>query len=140
MQVEVLQDLHVRRSPDDVPPPWLTGAGPRWQLLKPFIVRVDGELHVVEEGFVFDGSTIPRPLWWMYPPSFPPAWRGSCIHDKGVGFMWKGKTQDYWDRVLQAMVLHDGGRPRDARRFYWAVGLGARGAYRGFFNMLKCSQ
>lgn len=130
MEIEIIQDLHVRRSPDDVPTPWLTGRGPRWQLIQDFIVSVDGEVHVVPKGFVFDGSSVPRWLWWLYPPSFPPAWRGSCIHDKGVGFAWKGKPQEYWDRVLQAMILHDGGRQKDADRFYWAVSRRSRGMYR----------
>lgn len=129
MQIEVIQDLHVRRSPDDVPSPWLSGRGPRWQLVRGFVVAVDGERHEVPQGFVFDGSSVPRWLWWWYPPSYPPAWRGSCVHDMGVAFRWKGLPQAYWDDVLRAMILHDGGRERDADRFRWAVGLRPRGAY-----------
>lgn len=130
MKIEVLQDLHVRRSPDDAPSPWITGRrGPRWQLVRDFVVAVDGETHTVGHGFVFDGSSVPWWLWWRYPPSYPPAWRGSCIHDMGVAFCWKGRPQSYWDDVLHAMILHDGGTQKDADRFRWAVGLTARGAY-----------
>lgn len=133
MQVEVIQDLLVRRAPDDAEAPWLDRSWrtlPRWQLTQDFIVEVDGERHSVPAGFIFNGSSVPWFLWWLYPPSWPPAWRGSCVHDMGVGMAWQDKPQDYWDRVLHAMILLDGGSQKDADRFYWAVSRSSRGAYR----------
>lgn len=133
MKVEILEDLYVKRADPNQASPWLgkaTNKYPRWELLKPFVIRVDGEVHTVPAGFIFNGSSVPRFLWWLYPPSWPHAWRGSCVHDMGVGFAWKKKPQEYWDRVLQAMIILDGGSKKDANRFYWAVNFSQRGMYK----------
>ena len=54
----------------------------RWRLDEPFIyVTRAGRVITVPAGFETDGGSIPRPLWWLYPP-----FGGSCdeayvIHD-----------------------------------------------------------
>ena len=37
----------------------------RWQLLKG--VTIEG--HTIPKGFVFDGASVPRILWWLFPPA-----------------------------------------------------------------------
>ena len=131
MQIEIIQDLEVRPYFGPVPH-YLDDVrrATMFQLVIPFIVEIDGERHQVEEGFIFNGSSVPRPLWWRYPPTFRPAFRGSALHDKGVGFAWKNKPQAYWDEVFKHMILLDGGTRLEAGVFHWAVGLQNRGAYR----------
>lgn len=139
MVIEVLHDLHVRRAPGDRPTPWLVGGGPRWELIEPFVVLIDDDgevaIHTVPKGYIFDGSSIPRYFWWLYPPSYPPAWRGACLHDRGLSHWFRCRPQDYWDRALKAMILHDGGRSKDANRFHWAVSRRSRGGYKGVVNL-----
>lgn len=131
MKVEILQDLQMRPYFGKVPS-YLDNSRrcTLFELTQPFGVLIDGEEHWVEKGFIFNGSSVPWWLWWYYPPSFRPAFRGSCLHDKGIAFAWKSKSQNYWDRSLRAMILLDGGKASDARRFYWAVSRAKRGAYK----------
>jgi hypothetical protein len=55
-----------------------------YRLVKPFrvVIRVDGGTFkiVVPEGFVTDFASIPRWLWWLWPPDGP--WRrAAVVHD-----------------------------------------------------------
>lgn len=44
--------------------------GINWELERNFSYRTQaGELSTVRKGFVFDFASIPRPLWWLYPPT-----------------------------------------------------------------------
>ena len=56
--------------------------GRRWQLLEPFGYRVDGARDSIRvpKGFVTDFASIPRWLWWLYPPTG--RWgRAAVLHD-----------------------------------------------------------
>ena len=130
MQIQVIRDLHVRRFNGDAATPWLTGNRMRWELLKDFIVEIDGEKVIVPEGYVFDGSTTPRLAWPLYPPSHPCAWRGSALHDYGLSHLFRNKPQSYWDDAFYHMMLLDGANKRTAWLFRQAVGLAKRGGYR----------
>ena len=130
MKVHVIQDLWVQRyeGKDDIP--WLSSKAPRWEVVRDFKVELDGTLHTVPEGYVFDGSSIPRFLWAIYPPSYSPAFQGACLHDRGLSHWFRDYPQDYWDQALRAMILHDGGSRLTAWVFYKSVGLLPRGGYK----------
>lgn len=56
-----------------------------WLLEKPVSYRTEaGETSTVKKGFVFDFASVPRPLWFMYPPagtSGNPYGIAALIHD-----------------------------------------------------------
>lgn len=130
MQITVLQDLRVRRFDGRVPTPWLGKRRPRWELIRDFIIELNGKQLVVPKGYVFDGSSVPRFLWFIFPPSYSPAWRGSCVHDYGLSHGYKKYPQEYWDSLLREFILHDGGSTFVANLFKWAVSRAPRGGYR----------
>jgi hypothetical protein len=44
--------------------------GHDWWLQQPLSYRTEkGEVSTVKRGFVFDFASVPRPLWWLYPPA-----------------------------------------------------------------------
>lgn len=44
--------------------------GPIWELVREVTYRTkDGELSTAREGFEFDFASVPRALWWLYPPA-----------------------------------------------------------------------
>ena len=44
--------------------------GPKWELVREVTYRTEaGELSTVREGFQFDFASVPRALWWLYPPT-----------------------------------------------------------------------
>ena len=43
--------------------------GPKWELVREVTYRTEaGELSTVREGFQFDFASVPRLLWFLYPP------------------------------------------------------------------------
>lgn len=56
-----------------------------WELLDTFEYRLgsaDGAEYVrVVAGFVTDFASIPRPLWWLWPPSQGPYLAAALVHD-----------------------------------------------------------
>lgn len=60
----------------------------RWRLEQPLSFEVDaigsGRFVIVPPGFVSDGASVPRPLWWLLP-----AWgrysRAAVVHD----YLWQ---------------------------------------------------
>ena len=50
-------------------PPILTWVGGRrWRLERAYAYRDDGTTITAPEGFAFDLSSVPRPLWWLIAP------------------------------------------------------------------------
>jgi hypothetical protein len=53
-----------------------------WQLAEALAYRSrDGRLFIVPAGFETDGASVPRPLWWLYPPFGGEYDRAAIIHD-----------------------------------------------------------
>jgi len=130
MQITVLQDLRVKRFDGRFPTPWLGSGRPRWELIRDFIILLNSQRFRVPKGYVFDGSSVPRFLWFLYPPGYAPAWRGSCFHDYGLSHRYKEYPQEFWDQLLRGFILHDGGSTLTANLFKWAVSRAPRGGYR----------
>lgn len=56
------------------------------------LVWDDGiERIVIPKGFIYNGGSVPRPLWWFIPPKGTRADRAFCLHD------WLYVTE-YFDR------------------------------------------
>lgn len=42
----------------------------KWQLIEDWTYHLnDGTILLVPKGFIFDGASIPRPLWWLLSPT-----------------------------------------------------------------------
>lgn len=129
MKVSTNKEPLVRRAPDDVSAPWLNGPHPRWFVHEPVTYYLGEHKITVPAGYVFDGSSVPRYLWWLYPPSFSPAWRGSLIHDFGYSHLYRYFKKELFDEALAEFVRVDGGSERDARRFLWATSTFGSGGW-----------
>lgn len=71
---------------------------PRFELLQDWIIIFpDGTKVIVPTGFITDGASIPRWLWWLISP-FGPLLEGALLHDFGYqyGYLlteWKANTE-----------------------------------------------
>lgn len=81
----------------------------------------------VPKGYIFDGSSVPRFLWWLYPPSYTPAWEASCVHDYCYSHYYDRISKKEADRLLYE-IMKDNGASWIARQlFYRAVRLNVNG-------------
>lgn len=57
----------------------------QWKVYEDFTYRIgapDGpEFVTIRKGFVTDFASIPRPLWWLWPPSAGKHAKPACVHD-----------------------------------------------------------
>jgi len=96
----------------------------RWAVEEDWLVSVSGnrfgerESIVIPKGFVTDGGTIPRPLWWYVKPwnrKFFPAY---LVHDY---LLWSGRNSRFADTVFYNMLLDLGCNHSKALTMYHAV-------------------
>ena len=52
-----------------------------WRLSKPLVWESDEELIIVPEGFLTDGASIPRAVWWFASPMTGQHSRAAVLHD-----------------------------------------------------------
>jgi len=61
-----------------------------WKVIVDMDIELsDGRRLVIKEGFVFDGASIPKWLWWLFKPMDDGA-LGDVIHDK----LWVDKVKE----------------------------------------------
>jgi hypothetical protein len=68
-----------------------------WEVTQPFRYETDGgQVLTVPVGFVTDGASVPRPLWW-----FLPAWgvyqAGAVLHDWAISLYVRGVHLENFD-------------------------------------------
>lgn len=107
--------------PDSTPAPWLHPGRAKSRLVEDFVVVVDGIEIVIPAGYISDWASIPRPLWWLYPPTYGPARHGAWLHDRIYSHEWRWLPKRFADRALAACILHDGGSQLDSRLFHRAT-------------------
>ncbi len=129
MRVAFHTGLETTNPPDEVSAPWLSGRGPRRMLVRDFELSVDGRRYVVPAGYVFDGSSIPWWLWWLYPPGYDPAWRASCFHDWCYSHLYRQVSKRFADAAFRSIMLKDGASPWVAKAFHAAVSRFGRGGW-----------
>jgi len=115
--------LITRKALDDAHAPWLSGPGTKWELTEPF----EHAGIKIPAGYIFNGSSVPRFLWWLYPPSYSPAWEASCIHDYCYSHHYPHITKLEADRLLYRMMKEAGASWISRQIFYRAVRLNASG-------------
>jgi len=129
MQIQIPHRLLTTRAPSDAPSPWLDSGRPRWMVASPWVVIADGKRFEIPAGFIFDGSSIPRLLWWLFPPGYTPAWEAACFHDWCYAFAYRDVSKAFADDALRDIMTKQGAAPWVARLFHVAVSKFGRGGW-----------
>lgn len=129
MQVWIPRPLKTARAPSEIPTPWLSGRATRWIVLEDWLVCIDGVQYCVPAGYIFNGSSIPWWLWWLFPPSYAPAWEASCLHDWFYSHFHHRVSKTFADAAFRAVMIFHGARPWVADAFHFAVSRFGRGGW-----------
>jgi hypothetical protein len=106
---------------------WLRerGGDRRMMVLEPVtFVRAGGEVITVEPGFIFDGASIPRPLWALVGSPFTGDYRdGAVIHD----WLCKQRAQSGYYSATAHRILYECAMALQCNpNLAWAVWTGVR--------------
>lgn len=115
--------LIVKQVPIDTYTPWLKDGYSKWILLRDFTYMG----IVVPEGYIFNGSSVPRVFWWLYPPSYAPAWKASCIHDYCYSHYYPYISKRDADKLLKNIMNENGASKFSQWLFYTGVRLNING-------------
>ncbi len=129
MDVEVLSPLVTEAVPRDVRSPWLAEKSIKVKLYLDFVVRVDDEIIVIPKGYVSDWSSLPRILWWRWPPNYSEARHAAVVHDYLYSHLHWHYTKEFADAVLKALMLYDGAPAFTAKTFHLGVRVGGKGGW-----------
>lgn len=129
MQVLIPRPLKTEKAPKGVKAPWLKGRGIRRMVSEDWWVCVDGEWYLVPKGYIFDGSSIPWWLWWLFPPGYDPAWEASCFHDFCYSHLWRRVTKAFADSAFRAIMLKHEAKRWVANTFHFMVRVFGRGGW-----------
>ena len=94
------------------------------ETISPLVLRIRGEGFVlvirVPKGFATDAATVPRCLWWLFPPDG--LWiRAAVIHD----YMYRmGYSRILCDAVFRYVMEHDGVTAWRRCAMFYAVRFG----------------
>lgn len=81
---------------------------------------------VISCGFESDGATVPRFLWWLYPPFYPDYKTASFVHDNLCRLEQYAKA----DRYFYELLVKGGVKKSTRRNFVKAVSLWHKVAYK----------
>jgi len=134
VHVEVLNDLITKKPHDSISSPWLEKGRPRRMLVQDFHVLVltkdRGTLPItVPAGYTFDGASIPRLLWWVFPPSYNASWEAAAVHDWMYSHLHTQYSKSFADEVFYQIMLSQGAHPFVAKVFYKSVQLFGKGGW-----------
>lgn len=129
MRVRIPKPLRTQKAPSDIPAPWLSRGRTRWMVCEDWSVWIDGVEYTVPAGYIFDGSSIPRIVWWLFPPSYAPAWEASCLHDYCYSHLWRRVTKTFADAAFHSIMLANGAQPWIANLFHAAVSRFGKGGW-----------
>jgi hypothetical protein len=99
-----------------------------YQVAATWEVRVDEDAFRVPTGFVCDGASVPRLLWWLYPPDG--LWRAAAlVHDwlyatKGKRPFTFALSRAECDGIFREVMLRCQVRARQAQVMWMGVRLG----------------
>ena len=99
----------------------------KWKLTKDWVLRVDGEIIIIKEGFATDFASVPRFLWGLIPPAEGYYRLPAVLHDwmyvKGY------KTKTFADKTFLKFMEQQGVHPIKRILMYWGVRLFGKGSY-----------
>ena len=109
--------------------PWLNPDVPKYMLTSKLLIDIDGKIWEVPTGYVFDGASLPRPLWRIWKPTDPDTWIASCFHDRCYSHLYPYVTKKWADDVFREIMLVEGAGRLKAWTFHKAVRVGGRGGW-----------
>lgn len=129
MKIEFLSELHTTPVPKNTYAPWLKKNTDKVALVKDFKLSVNGALIVVPQGYVTDGSSIPRVFWPLFNPWYTEARRASCVHDYIYSHLYSRFSRKFADDLFREIMLIDGASTFVANIFYHSVRLFGKGGW-----------
>lgn len=129
MRVCIPQRLRTERAPQDANAPWLKGRATKWMVVEDWRVCIDGVWFCIPKGYIFDGSSIPWWLWWLFPPSYAPAWEASAVHDWFYSHLYRQVSKTFADAAFRAVMLYDDAPEVVANVFHAAVSRFGKGGW-----------
>lgn len=113
--------------PRNTEAPWLSRRSDKWRLVGAWTVYLDDIEWTVPDGYITDLSSIPRPVWWLFPRGYSPARRAAILHDWLYSHGYRWCTKEYADESFRSIMLEDGAPGWIAAVFYRAVRLNVNG-------------
>lgn len=135
MQIEIIETLVTRGVPRDTYAPWLSPSADKVELFQDYVFRVTSKKHKVDaiiripKGYLSDWSTIPRPVWWIWPPNFTEARKGAVPHDYIYSHLYWYYTKEFADDLLLAFMKMENASRTSQWVFRRAVGIGGKGGW-----------
>lgn len=127
MQISIPESPRLMPVPANTWAPWLAKRSSKMQLADDYIVYVNDACYKVPSGYVTDGASIPRALWWLWPPYNTDSMIAAVLHDYMYSHLWREITKDRADLIFYETMLHCGASPLKAKLFYTAVRYGGKG-------------
>lgn len=115
--------------------PWLTKRSDKSLLVETVAVRVVDdvtqfdEVIVIPKGYVFDWSSIPRIVWFLFPPNYSQSRYASLVHDYLYSHLHHHFTKEFADRLFKAIMEHFNAPQPIVFAFYHSVRLFGRGGW-----------
>lgn len=109
--------LRISKAKPGVKRPWLSSYSTHWEVLEDYTAHG----ITVPVGYVFDGSSVPRWFWWLYPPTYAPAWEASCVHDYCYSHYYLHIDKKSADKLLIRIMEEHGASKLSCKLFYLAV-------------------
>lgn len=141
MKAQVITDLLTRPIPRATKAPWLNKRSNKVELAQDLVVYLELEddefpeqevrsvYIVVPRGYMSDWSSIPRPLWFIFPPNYSEARYGAVVHDYIYSHLYWYYSKAFADKVLYALMEEQGASYFSKKAFYTAVRIGGRGGW-----------
>lgn len=136
MKVSIIEDLVTRPVPRSTFAPWLGRRSNKTQLAKRFVFKVTcdkrqiDEIFVVPEGYISDWSSIPRLLWFIFPPNYSEARHGAVAHDYVYSHLYWHYDKKFADELIRAFMVHKKANWFARTAFYYSVRIGGRGGWK----------
>ena len=107
---EILQNIPFKDTPIVAP------YGKEWILLKNLEVEIDGKVLFIPKGTTTDFASVPRILWWLFPPYDRNYLVPSIVHD----FFYRTQIRDRKtaDKIFYELMLKYGTPKWKAKLFY----------------------
>ena len=86
-----------------------------WAILKELKIELsNGEIITIPKDYIFDGASVPKLLWWLFPP-IDSGVMGDLIHDR----LWENKKQQLEEYNYNSYKAR---KFADAERMRWRKG------------------
>lgn len=127
--IKFIGGLYLQDVDPDTYVPHLDADSDKFCLHEDFTCVFQGETIVVPKGYYTDLSSVPKMLWWAYPPGLSYGRKPSVVHDYIYSNLYETYTKKFADDLFYAGLIHKGMKPWKAKLCYWAVRAFGRGGW-----------